>query len=178
MREVALWSRLGVADKMPTRCYKSKRRGKREAERFHIFLQMFWCLCLKHVWNSLAIASSCQERNVRFDGRRERTESWWKARTSRKKKTVCACSAIHGVWTLEGDWWFFFLCPGKTILNPLGWEHLEGIPIPMEGKLAPDGRTKPRSRGCESKVRSGGLMWKQKKDQWITLDHFASLLTV
>ena len=28
MREVPLWSQSGVADKMPTRCYKSKRRGR------------------------------------------------------------------------------------------------------------------------------------------------------
>lgn len=42
--------------------------------------------------------------------------------------------------------------------------------------MAPDGRTKPRSGGCESKVGSGGLMWRQEKERRITLDHLVSFL--
>lgn len=40
----------------------------------------------------------------------------------------------------------FSFCPGEKILYPLKRERVEGILIPAEGKLAPDGWTKPRSR--------------------------------
>lgn len=46
----------------------------------------------------------------------------------------------------------------------------------MEGKMAPDGQTKPRSGGCESKVGSRGLMWRPEKERRITLDHVVSFL--
>lgn len=79
---------------------------KREAERFHIFLQMSWCLCLKNVWNSLAITTSCQGKTVKFDERRE-------SRDENHAQVV-----LFTEYGLECDWWFFFLCPGKTILHP------------------------------------------------------------
>lgn len=146
-------------------------RGRRKD--FLLFLRMFWCFCLKHVWNSLAIASSCQDRNVKIWCRR-RGKSHDGNHSQVEKKTLFLG---YGHGSVIGD--FSFFVKKKTILNPLLWEHLEGIQIPVEGKLAPDGWTKPRPKGWESKVRSTGLMWKQKKNQWITFYHFVSfLLTV
>lgn len=88
-----------------------KEEEKRETERFHIFLQMFWCLCLKHVWNSLEIASSCQDRNVKSEGRRERPGRCWKPCSSRNKLCVrhlCACCFLgYGHGSVIGDFSFF-----------------------------------------------------------------------
>lgn len=179
MREVALWSLSGVDDKMPTRCYKSKRKG-RGRRTYFIFSSKCFDVFVWSMSEILEIASSCQERNVKSDGGGERTGRWWKLEFLERN---CVCGIfvhadfLYRVWTWECDGWFFFLCPGKTIPNSLGCEHLEGISIPVESKLAPDGWTKPRSRGCESKVGDGAPMWTQK-DQWITSEHFVSLLTV
>lgn len=52
MRGVALWSQLGLANKKPTRCYKSKRRGGGRLKDF-IFSSKCFDVCLTFSGNRL-----------------------------------------------------------------------------------------------------------------------------
>ncbi len=152
VREVALWSQWGEA--YCTWCPQdvtNQRGGKGGGGKISYFppnvLMSLSGACLKFPGKCLVMPG-------------EKCEIWYKGKgqchneNHPQAEKNGLSSAVHRVWDV-GVWLviFFPLCPGRTILNPLGWEHLEGIPIPAEGKLAPDGWTK-QVRGCESKVRA------------------------